>query len=230
MTAVEAVNRPTVVSGGLAVLAVAVVVALVVPTGSARATVLGELVVLSVLVGGLVLWRRGHRAVGIAGFGAGVVAWFGVFGVAVAQTNGLDELVVTAPAVVGIAAVTLGLAPVRGSGSRTLVKLGAGSVFLAVLGAGLFRLVAPRTLLVATVGTIVVWDVGDRAINLGEQVGRVGRTRRLEAVRAGGTLLVGGLAVAIAPVVEGFGSSGLPLSALAALLVAVLLLTAALHG
>lgn len=230
MTAVEAVNRPTAVSGGVSVLAATVVVGLVVPTGSHRVTLGLELGSLAVLVGGLVLCRRGHRSVGIAGLGVGTVAWLGVLGVAISQTSGLDEMIVTVPGVVGIAAVTLGIAPVRGDGSRTLVKLGAGAVFVSVLGAGLFRLVAPRTLLIATAGTVVVWDAGDRAISLGEQLGRVARTRRLEAVRAGGTLLVGAVAVVLAPVVEGFGSSGLPLSALAALLVAVLLLTAALHG
>ena len=149
---------------------------------------------------------------------------------AVAQTSGLDGLLVSIPGVLGIAAVTLGLAPLRSEGSRALVKLGAGLVFIAVLGAGLFRLVAPGTLLIATAGVVVVWDAGDRAISLGEQLGRVARTRRLEAVRAGGTLLVGGVAVVLAPVVGGLGSPGLPLAALAALLVAVLLLTAALHG
>lgn len=230
MTAVEAVNRPTVVSGGVSVLAATVVVGLVVPTGAHRATLGFELVSLAVLVGGLVLWRRGHRPVGIAGLGVGTVAWLGVLGVAISQTSGLDEMIVTVPGVVGIAAVTLGIAPVRGNGSRMLVKLGAGAVFVSVLGAGLFRLVAPQTLLVATAGAVVVWDAGDRAISLGEQLGRVARTRRLEAVRISGTLLVGAVAVVLAPVVEGFGSPGLPLSALAALLVAVLLLTAALHG
>lgn len=230
MTVAEAVKRPAVASGVVAVLAAAAVVALLAPTGSLRGTLALELAALAVLAGGFTLRHRGHRAVGLAGVLVGAVATLAVSGLALARTNGLDEALVTLPGVLGVAAVVLGVAPARGSGSRTLVKLGTAGAFLSVLGAGLFNVVPTRTLLVATAGTVVAWDAGDRAISLGEQLGRLAQTRRLEAVRTGSTLLVGAVAVALAPIVEGFGSPGLPLAALVALLVSVLLLTAALHG
>jgi hypothetical protein len=229
MTPKDAVKRPTLTSSVLAVSAALVVVAVLAPS-DALAGLGVEFVGLAVVVAGTALTRRGHRVAGSVVAAVGVATALGGVAAAAATTNGFDELLVALPGACGVAVLGVALAPVRGGGSRTAVKLGTGLVYVSVLAAGLFRLAPLQTLLVATVGTVVAWDAGDRAIVLGKQVGRVARTRRLEAVRSGTGLLVGALAVVVAPVVVGAGTSGLPLSALAALLVAVLLLTAALHG
>jgi hypothetical protein len=230
MSVVDAVKRPTAVSSAGSILAAAVVVGLLLPARTARVALAVELVGIAVFAGGVSLSRRSYRLSGVVVAVLGSVTALGAAAFALSLIRGLAGLIVTVPGVVGVPLLALALVPVYGSGSRTLVKAGTGAVFVAVLAAGLFRYVSLQTLLVAGVGTIVAWDLAERAINVGEQLGRVAETRRLEAVHGVGSGLVGSVAVGSGVVVAGVGSSGLPLSALAALLVAVLLLTAALHG
>jgi hypothetical protein len=229
MSGVDAARRPTLISGAVSVIVGALAVGLVVPTATwpALAAEVGGLAVLAL---GATLFRRGYRLLGGAAAALGGIGAVGAAGIAVTTAGPLAAVIVTLPGAVGVLALAAAVIPLRGSGSRWLGKLGAGAAFVAVLAAGLFQLVTLRTLLAAGVGTVVAWDAGERAINVGDQLGRLASTRRLEAVRAGGSLLVGAVAVGLGTVAAGVGSPGLPLSALAGLLVAVLLLTAALHG
>lgn len=227
---VDAAERPTTTSGVVSVVAAAVAVGLLVPAGGTRLAVAAEVLSLAVVAVGATLVRRGYRLAGavVAVVGGGVA--LGAVAGAVATAGALAATIVTLPGVVGVLALALAVVPIRGTGSRWLGKVGAGLVFVTVLAAGLFQLATLRTLLVAAAGTVVAWDANERATNVGEQLGRLAETRRLEAVHAAGSLAVGVVAVGVGTVAAGLGSPGLPLSALAGLLVAVLLLTAALHG
>jgi len=90
------------------------------------------------------------------------------------------------PAMLGVAVLAAALVPVRGTGSRSLVKLGVGFVFCSVLLAGFFQSVNPDHLLGATAASVVAWNAGEQAIGLGEQLGRSATTWRLELVHVGG--------------------------------------------
>lgn len=230
MTVADPVKRPTALSSTASVLIATIAAWLLVPNETARLALLGQLTTLGVLVGGLALFRRDRRPLGVAvallGFGAWVVA----LGFAATAAADLGQMLVSLPGMAGLLALVLGLAPLRGSGSRGLLKLGTAGVTVSVLAAGLFMSVPLRTLLVCGAATIVAWDAGEHAINVGEQLGRHAETRRLEAAHGAGSLLVGGVAVGAGTVISGVGSSGLPLPALALLLASVLLLTGALHG
>lgn len=230
MNAIDPAKRPTATSSVVSVLVAALAVGLVVPTTRPWPLLALELLGVGAVAGGFSLFRRGYTISGGCVTLLGCAGALGAVAFALSTAQGFAGLIVTIPGVVGVFVLGLALVPVRGSGSRTLVKVGTGAAFVAVLAAGLFRLAPLRTLLVAGTGTVVAWDAGERAINVGEQLGRVAATRRTEAVHAVGSLLVGGVAVGTGSVVAGVGSPGLPLAALAALLVSVLLLTAALHG
>ncbi|QLG60377.1 DUF7519 family protein [Halorarum salinum] len=230
MTVVEPVKRPTVPSGTASVLVAGVTVWLLAPNGTARLALVGQLATLGVLAGGFALFRRDHRPLGVVAAFVGLVAWVGALAVAATATADLGEALVSLPGMAGLLALALALAPLRGSGSRGLLKLGAAGVTLSVLAAGLFGSVPLRTLLVCGAATFLAWDLGENAVNVGEQLGRRATTRRLEAAHGAGSLLVGGVAVGAGTVVSDVGSSGLPLPALALLLASVLLLAGALHG
>ncbi|WP_255194338.1 DUF7519 family protein [Natronobeatus ordinarius] len=109
-------------------------------------------------------------------------------------------------------------------GSRTAVDLGCLALFLGVVAGGIQGGSVERTLL-ATVATVFAWDLGGNAIDLGEQLGREADTRRLEAVHAGSSLLVGLSAATLGYAIYVFAADGQPASAVALLLVATLLVT-----
>jgi len=141
---------------------------------------------------------------------------------AVLATAGPD-LLSTAVATVGLLLVSAGL--VRASrpwlSGGAVVLLG-GIVVAALVGT------APLRVLGGGAATMLAWDFGERAVNLGEHFGRAGVTRRSRAVHAGGSL-----AVATVGVVAGYGTlvaspDSLPLVALVPLWLAVVFLVAVL--
>lgn len=124
---------------------------------------------------------------------------------------------------VGLLALVVGL--VRG-GRRTVSAGGVG-VVAGGLAAGLAG--APVAVTLASVaGGVVAWDLGHRAVDLGEQLGRTAGTRRLEAVHVGASLLVGVLVVGLGYGVYLTGTGGQPVAMLAFLVVAAALAAAAL--
>lgn len=230
MSVVTPVKRPASASATASVLVAAAAVWLLLPTETARLALVVQLAGLGVLAGGLELFRRGYRPHGVAVALAGAGVWAGGLAFATTATGGLGGAIVSLPAMLGLLPLALALAPLRGSGSRGLLKLGTALVAVGVLAAGLFATVPLATLLACGAATVVAWDLGEGAVNVGEQLGRGAETRRLEAVHGAGSVLVGGVAVVAGTVVADVGSSGLPLPALALLLASVLLLAGALHG
>lgn len=87
-----------------------------------------------------------------------------------------------------------------------------------------FNAVPLNALLLAGTATVVAWDAGEHAINVGEHLGRGGDTRETELAH-----IVGLLGVEVARFSGGVGPSGLSLGSLVLLLVAVVLFAVALH-
>lgn len=188
-----------------------------------------ELLGLGVAAVGVVGRRRGYSLLG----GAGVVVGAAIAAVAVGgfltETPALSETVRLVPGLVGVAVLAAALLPVRGDGSRLLVKAGAACLFAAVLLAGLFQTADLTLLLGATVGTVLAWDAGDNAVGIGEQVGRHARTWRLEVshlVATAGVGVAGSIAVVAS---RRMLATGLSLPAFAMVFLAVLLLLGALR-
>ena len=113
-------------------------------------------------------------------------------------------------------------------GWRRAVTLGALLLLGGVVAAGLESASAPA-LLVGTAATVLAWDLGEQAVNVGEHLGRVATTRRLEAVHAAtsGLVAVGGIAVGYGLFLAATGRQ--PVPALVVLLAAGLALAAALR-
>ncbi|MFB6141867.1 MAG: hypothetical protein ABEJ30_00830 [Halorientalis sp.] len=146
-----------------------------------------------------------------------------------ALASGLYSLPAFAAGLPGVALVGAGVGVGRRRGTRWVVTVGAAVLLAGVVVAGVFG--APEmVLLLATVATVLAWDAGGTAIDIGRQLGREAESIRVQLVHLGSTAIVGGLTAAI-----GFGiyrtvTAGQPLTALVLLLVAALLLTETLSG
>lgn len=131
-------------------------------------------------------------------------------------------LAVAAPGFVLVAAGVL-------RGWRRAITLGAAALFLGVLVGGLSAASVPL-LLPGAIASVLAYDFGEQAINVGEQLGRDSDATRLEAMHAAGSTLVaagtGGLGYAIYLGATG----GQPVTALVFLLLAAVVLTSALRN
>lgn len=124
----------------------------------------------------------------------------------------------------GLALLGAGLAV----GAAARVTLGAVGLLVAGVVAGVAG--APvLPVLVAVAAAAVAWDVGQTAVDLGEQLGREADTRRLEATTAAVSVGVGAVTVAAGYGLYRIGGGGLPIEALAFLAVAAVLLATALE-
>ena len=132
----------------------------------------------------------------------------------------------------GALAAAVGVLLVGGGvvrGSRRLVTVGSFVVLVGVLFGGL-NAASPELLLPGTIATVLAWDFGEQAINVGEQLGREADTERLELSHAAASTVV---AVATGGVGYGIylaGAGDQPVTALVFLLVAVVALASALRN
>lgn len=122
--------------------------------------------------------------------------------------------------------VSLGWGLYRGSrraalSGSTLILTGA--VIAGVLGA------SAGILLLTVAMAVLVWDLSEQAISVGEQLGPKATTTRGELVHASASLLVASVGGGIAYVFYSVSSGGQPLTALVVLLLATVLLTTALR-
>lgn len=184
---------------------------------------------IGLVAGGLALRRRDYAIAGSAVAILGAAACVAAVGLAATSAGDTSELLWTVPGVTGVVLLGLAVAPVRGSGSRWLVKTGAGAVFLSVVLAGLFRVAPLGTLLLAMVATVVSWDAGEHAIDVGRQLGRNASTWRLDVSHVGATAAVGVVGVLAGHAIAGMQAGELSLAAFALLGLALLALTLALH-
>jgi hypothetical protein len=114
-------------------------------------------------------------------------------------------------------------------GSRRGVTLGATVLLIGALGGGLLTN-APYLLLPGVIATVLAWDLGEQAINVGEQLGRQAETTQLEATHAAGSTVVGVGAGGLGYGIYLVSSGGQPVTALVFLLLAVVVLTSALRN
>lgn len=224
-----AAKRPARASGATGVLAGAGAVLLTVGVRPALLPVGLALAGLAAVGLGAAVARTGYRGTGGLVAAAGAVVVLGAVGVA-ASAGEVSVALALVPGLAGFAVLATAVLPVRGGGSRWLVKLGAGLVFVAVLAAALFHLAPLVRLLGGVVGAVLAWDAADNAIGIGQQLGRRAETVRIEAVHLAGTAAVGVAGVAAAVVVRGLSVGAVSLEAFVLLLAAVVLLTLSLHG
>ncbi|MFB6359996.1 MAG: hypothetical protein ABEH59_01600 [Halobacteriales archaeon] len=123
--------------------------------------------------------------------------------------------------------VLLGAGALRAS--RRAVTVGALLVFGGVVLSGAMG-AGPVPMLLGTAAAVLAWDLGEQAINLGEQLGADARTRNAELVHAANSTLVGVIGIAIGYGLFLVSSGGQPVTALVVLLAAALLIAAALRG
>lgn len=223
-------GRPLAGSAALSVLAAAVAVALVADAPAQRMALLTALAGLGGVAAGLELAHRGRGlAAWLVGLGGGgvVLAGLALGFVRAAAASARVELL---PGVVGLAVLTVGLAAAIPGRERHFVTAGTGTVLAGVLTSGVVYGAPAVSLLAATVATVVAWDLGEQAVNMGEHVGREARTWPVELVHGGASVVVGAAAVAAALAVYGTGVTGLPLGGLSALLVASVVLATALYN
>jgi hypothetical protein len=219
-------RRPATLSSVLAVIiATSVLVSLAQPQWVLWPWLGVELLGIAIGAVGAVAYHRDFRITGIAVGVIGAAFCLAALGGFLTRPLEASELVRLGPGFVGIAVVAAALAPVRGSGSRALVKTGAGALFACIMLTGLFQILAPELLLAATVGTVLVWDMGENAIGIGQQVGRRARTWRLELTHLAGTTLVGVAGTAAVLFVQGFAVGSLSLASFGLAFVALVLLT-----
>ncbi|MCO8247041.1 MULTISPECIES: hypothetical protein [unclassified Haladaptatus] len=114
-------------------------------------------------------------------------------------------------------------------GSRRLVTTG-GFVLLAGILAGSLVAAPPELLIPGAIATVLAWDFGEQAINVGEQLGREADTQTLEIMHAASSTIVGVAAGALGYGVYLAGGGGKPVTALVFLLIAMLALTSALRA
>jgi hypothetical protein len=142
-----------------------------------------------------------------------------------AGTSALTTSLGLVVAVAGFLVVGVGV----GWGSRRAVTLGAAALLVAALFGGLVS-GAPYLLLPGVIATVLAWDLGEQAINVGEQLGRGADTTRLEVTHAAGSTVVGVGAGALGYGVYLVASGGQPVTALVFLLLAAVVLTSALRN
>lgn len=126
--------------------------------------------------------------------------------------------------VVGFCAVAAGL--VRGS--RGWLAAGAVGMIVGVTF-GAIAGVSNVLVVLGAAATVSTWDLSERAIGLGEQLGRDATTGRNEVTHAGTTALVGVAAIGAALIVTSVGIGPLPLPALVTVLLAGIVLLIALQ-
>lgn len=131
-------------------------------------------------------------------------------------------LISVEPFVVGtVGLCILGTGLVRGS--QRWLTVGASGLLVGVVLAGLSG-VTIEILLVSGCATVLAWDFGSYAIDIGRQLGREADTIRSELVHAGASTLVGTIGVTGSYLVFQSAASGQPAIALVLLIVGTIVL------
>jgi hypothetical protein len=226
----SATHRPTTVASGIAVVAALVAVGLLGTTDVQRLALGVDVAGLLVLALGGAAWHRGHRLVGGLVALAGVGLSLASVGVVVLQGETVSARVEIAPGLFGTLLVACGVLPVWKRFARTFVSAGAAFLVLTIGLTGLVHGAGLLALLGSFAATVVAWDAGEQAINLGEQVGVDARTWPVEVGHSGVTALYGCIAVAAAVGFHDLDVTGVPLVGLFALFGAAVLLLVGLYN
>lgn len=142
-----------------------------------------------------------------------------VGGTAAAAVGGAMTVVLAPVSAPPVALGVMAAAAAGVTGHRRLLTVAAWLLGASLVGAAIVG-GTPATAVAAGVLYLVAWDLLDAATVLGRQVGRATGTVRLEALRAGGTLLGGGVVAALTYGVFALAPGVWPLSALLLVLLA----------
>lgn len=112
-------------------------------------------------------------------------------------------------------------------GSRRAVTVGSFVLFVGALAGPATGSESPAVL-VAVAATVLAWDVGEHAINVGEQLGREADTRNGEVAHAAASTVIGAGAAALGYLLYVLTAGRKPLTALVLLLFAAIVLTSLL--
>ncbi|WP_254272272.1 DUF7519 family protein [Haloarcula marina] len=222
-------HRPTPLASTLSLVLAAVSTLLLVSTPGQQLAVLGTLLgVALVVVDGRSLFGLDRLPTYLlAAAGVGLVVWSVAHGVtAVAEFGARAELV---PGLVGLVLLGLGVRPLSQRFARRFVSAGLAALVVGVLLAGVFQRAGPTLLLAAAASAVVAWDLGEHGIGLGEQLRADARTREVELLHGGASASFGAVLVVAATLLFAGGGRDLPLSVLALLLAAAVVLMAALY-
>lgn len=223
------VARPLAVSAGLSVFAALLAIVFIANSPGQLIALLIAVVGVGILALGLEAWHRGYRLVAILPLLVGVAGVLVGLGWVIVGTRGNTPKLELLPGILGLAVLVVGLAAAPRRFERVLMNAGTALLLLGVFLSGLVAGASPVALLAATGATIVAWDCGEQAINLGEHVGRQARSWPVEVAHGGGAALVAGVGVVVTSVVFGAGISGLPLVGLTTLLGSLVVLGTALY-
>ena len=113
-------------------------------------------------------------------------------------------------------------------GSRRAVTIGSFVLFAGAIAGPVIGTDSP-TVLVAVATTVLAWDIGEHAVNVGEQLGREADTRNGEVAHAAASTVIGAGAAALGYLLYVSVSGSKPLTALVLLLFAAIVLTSQLN-
>ncbi|SEP30646.1 hypothetical protein SAMN04487948_14017 [Halogranum amylolyticum] len=229
-------HRPARLSGTAAVLLGVVALAAVAVLGELDsseivwATLFVEGVGIGLLALGRGLRTDGKRTLGLTLTAGGLLVVLVAFGLAVTEPRQMGVKLWLLVGTVAAFLVAVAVVPVVDRRSRQLLKVGSVLLFFSVLLGGLVALGPLSTLLVGAVAALLVWDLGENAVAVGEQLGRNAPTRRLELTHLAASLLVGGVAVIAGLLVSDVGTTELSFPSFVVLVVAVVLFGVALRN
>lgn len=146
------------------------------------------------------------------------------FATTVVLVLALDSILAATVGALGVLLAALGL--VRGS--RRLLGVAVAALVVGLLAAGMAG-ASPESSVLAMAATVLVWDVGENAINVGEQLGREADTRRLQLAHVGGGTAFVASVAGVAAAIYAVATGGQPAAAIVLLLVGAILLVSTLR-
>lgn len=222
-------SRPLPISGGLSFVAGIGAVLFVAHSRP-------QLVVLGIVLGGLGAIAVGvearHRSYGLVGSLLAIVGFVVVLagiGRATTLSTGISPTLEVLPGIVGLVLLVLGLGAALPGYERWFVSAGTGAILLSVFVGGLVYDASAPALVAGTAATVFAWDLGEQAINAGEQIGRQATTWEVELAHAGVTLFVGLVSVIVAISIYSVSVNELPVVGLWTLFGAGVVLAALLY-
>ncbi|MDJ1434140.1 hypothetical protein [Halostagnicola sp. A-GB9-2] len=150
------------------------------------------LVILSV---GVVISRRGRQLAGRSLAIAGLAVAMSTFVAALAFGLSTALLIAFLSCGVGLVAVAIGVYFLSGTAARTVVLVGLTLVLAGVLANAVIVEPTVWRSAIAVTLTVLAWDISERAIGLGTEVGTAADTASVELVGAGASGLVGAVGI-----------------------------------
>lgn len=228
MTHIDRAPKP--VSATISLAAGVVVVAIVADGPAQYHAVVVEVVGLGLLTVGALGHRSGQRVGGTLFGLAGGSTVLAALGLGWSNVPSAIDQAMLLPGLAGLAVLAAGVLGLRRGWERRLVAAGTGGLLFAVLLCGVGRGAAGVLVLAGAASTVVAWDAGEQAVNLGEQVGARAESWSAELVHSAGSIGVGVVAVGLAYGSYLVGPTEVPLAGLLLLTAGAVMVTAALYS